>query len=561
MRQVLENKEIEHEMFQHLWKSYMILLNVSESMKQMMAFRFCTDSFNILTKHCCKGVVEVRRIDTRLVEDIQIGLETTVSLLLEDLTEESIFNLIGQFILSPCESLLSRLGCEVQAQKIGPRTGLGLLRKIALLLDLAMVSYVRSHGSGFHTSHPESEMNHVEVSEGEDLFAFRCSWTKLACLDAFLDGQQVLVLEIWTPDLNNSNINIGRAIYGRPTSILTTMRDLADIWGPIYTVPSASGLIKHYVVSKGVICRVNTKQQCAVPGAVQCHYYSRTSYFRKKASKLISREPEMLLAEDDVLLIGGGLRENFYCDYTISDFSRDFASDFTVLGTKESVWKMDSRSAAIGASKFLGITVSGSQKLIPQTTLKEHILDKWTASPLRANPGIFNQHLGVELSHCTGNARRVSIRELIRCDPMWKVMERQTPGWTLRPWGRSLKKVLFGKDNEAIFHVWKEFASDRAEIAGLLCCLLELLDNTGLAEEKKFHAAVLHANEEYTLPIDTIINDWSITLRDTHMSAAYVMINEICLNCEVPDHSTSCCPRVGKRSRGTIAVSSPYFTP
>ena len=88
------------------------------------------------------------------------------------------------------------------------------------------------------------------------------------------------------------------------------MRDLADIWGPVYTVPTASGLIKHYVISKGVICRVGKKQKCSVSGAVQCHYYSRSCFFRKKASKLLSRDPDLLLAENDLLLIGGGLKEN-----------------------------------------------------------------------------------------------------------------------------------------------------------------------------------------------------------------------------------------------------------
>jgi len=126
-------------------------------------------------------------------------------------------------------------------------------------------------------------------------------------------------------------------------------------------------------------------------------------------------------------------------------------------------------------------------------------------------------------------------------DPIWEVLERQTPGWTSTPWGSSFKRALFDYDREAIFQVWKDFASDRANFAGLLCCLLELLNCTGLIEGKKFHAAMLYENEEYALPIHTDINDWSIPLRDTHITAAYVIINEICLDCEVPNHSTSSC--------------------
>ncbi len=506
----------------------------------MMALQFCTDSINILMRHSCKGVIEIKRLDLILIEDIKTSVETAISLLLEDLNEDTFINFVRLVGLSPCERLLKHLGYEdIETKTTAPEAALGLLRKTVLLLDMALISYVRSHGSGFDTPGLGSEVKFVEVSEGEDSFAFKCSWMKLTCLAAFLDERQVWVFEFLNPSPVESHLE--QDITPRPTSVLTRMRDLADIWGPVYTVPNASGLVKHYVVSNGVICRVNTKQQCTAPGAVQCHYYSRPSFLRRKAYKLISKEPELLLAEDDVLLIGGGLKENRYCKYKMSDLARDFASDFTVLGTKESVWKTDSRSAAIGVSKFFGITVSGSQKLIPQTTLKQHILDKWTANPLRANPAIFNHYLGVQLSHCTGNARRVSLRELMISDPIWKVLERQTPGWTSTPWGSSFKRALFDYDREAIFQVWKDFASDRANFAGLLCCLLELLDCTGLVEGEKFHAAMLYENEEYALPIHTDINDWSIPLRDTHITAAYVIIDEICLNCEVPNHSTSSC--------------------
>ena len=442
--------------------------------------------------------------------------------------------------LPPCEVLLKQLGYEdLEGRIIGPEVAFGLIRKTVLLLDMALVSYVRSHSPRLGDAELESTRQFVELSQGEDLFAFKCYWVTLACLNAFLDGQQVWVFELFTRSPDRSYAEQDMAT--RPTSILTRMRDLADIWGPVYTVPTASGLIKHYVVSKGVICRVDKKQKCAVSGAVQCHYYSRSAFFRKKASKLLSRDPDLLLAEDDWLLIGGGLQENPECNYKLSDLWRDPALDFTVLGTKESVWGMDTRGVAIGFSKIFGLTVSGSQKLLPQTTLKQHILDKWTAKPSKANPGIFNQYLGVEVSHCTGNARRISLRELMLSAPIWKLLERQTPGWISTSWGSSFVKALLKDDENCIFQVWKDYAPDRAKIADQFCSLLELLDSTGFAEGGQFHAAMLYDNDEMALPIHTKVNDWSIALRDTHINAAYVMINEICLNCEVPDHSTSSC--------------------
>ena len=538
--QVFEDREVELKMFLHLWKSYTIIARISSSITQMTDQQFCNDSINILTKHRCEGVIAMKRLPLDLIENIKTSIEMDIIIILGDLKEGTVFHSINFVGLLTCKDLLKQLGYkDLEVSITDPEAVLGLIRKTVLLLDMALVSYVRSHSPRLGDAELESTRQCVELSQGEDSFGFKCYWVTLTCLNAFLDGQRVWVFELFTRSPDKSYAEQDMAT--RPTSILTKMRDLADIWGPVYVVGTAFGLIEHYVVSKGVICRVDEKQKCAVSGAVQCHYYSRSSFFRKKAYKLLSRDPDLPLAEDDLLLIGGGLQENPECNYKLSDLWRDPALNFTVPGTKESVWRMDTRAVAIGFSRIFNVTVSGSQKLLPQTTLKQHILDKWTANPSRANPGIFNQYLGVEVSHCTGNARRISLRKLMLSAPIWELLNRQTPGWTSTPWGSVLVKALLEDDENFIFHVWKDFAPERAEIANQFCSLLELLDSTGFAEGGQFHAAMLYNNHEMALPIPTKVNDWSIALRDTHINAAYVMINEICLNCEVPDHSTSSC--------------------
>ncbi|KAL8724201.1 MAG: hypothetical protein Q9181_006930 [Wetmoreana brouardii] len=423
---------------------------------------------------------------------------------------------------------------------------LTLIRKTVLLLDSALVSYVRSHSwvSGYEKLYYDLDMESFELgsfelSHGDDPLGYRYSRAKLACLDAFLENREVGVFQVFNKH-STSHPKPQRSVT-KFKSVLARMKDLADIWGPVYTVPSESGLIKFYGVSKGVICRVDAKSECSIPGAVECHYFTRSSFFMRKASKLLLGAKDLLLAVDDLLLIGARLRENRSCKYRISEFSQDWASEIGVLGTHESVWKTDTRSLTLGISKYLGVTVSGSQKLIPETTRKQHVLDKWTTIPTRANPGILNQYLGVEVSHCTGNARRISLRDLMTRAPILAILERQIPGWTQTPWGSSLSMALLCEAGDAIFHVWKDFVSNRPQIAELFCCVLELLDCTGWDEHGKFHAALLYNDEESAVSIPSKINDWMAALRDTHLTSAYVMINEVCLDCAVPDHSTSAC--------------------
>ena len=500
----------------------------------MKSRKFCTKTLSILQQHEVDSVVEINQLELIHIDSLKSDFEFTMGETLINFDKATISGLLNPIYRS-CKNLLERLKIRRCLEKdLNPQAILTLIRKVILVLDAAVVSYVRSHTLDFDGK----EFLTLDVSEGEDWFAFTCSPTRLACLDAFIDGRKVWVFSL----LNND-----RDVPDRPhrtakngSYVLTRMQVLTDIWGPVYTVPSTSGLIKHYAVSKGVICRVKKSSNSPVPGAVQCHYFSRTSFFRRKASNLVSVGEELMLAEDDLLLIGSGLRINQDCTYTLLDFKDDYASDISPLGTEESVWKLDARSLFFSFSKWIGVTVSGTQKLVPQTTLKQHILDKWSSMPSRANPGILHQYHGVEISHCTGNARRVALRQILTSNLVMSVLERQKPGWMNQRWGQAFDAALRSDERDMIFSLWGRWASDRAQIAELLCCVLELLDGTG-RDGHSFQGALLHDNEEEAVSIKPTINDWSIVLRDTHLTGAYVMINNSCLNCEVPDHSASTC--------------------
>ena len=500
----------------------------------MKSRKFCTNTISILRQHEVDTVIEIKKLELVHIDSLKADFEDTMRDMLIMFYDESSSHLLSRVHRS-CNNLLERVGSRGCFDKaLNARAILTLTRKVVLLLDAAVVSYVKSHSFDLDGRNLPT----LEVSDGEDWFSFTCASTKLACLDAFMDGRKVWVFTLLENDTDIVDRPHRAAKNG--SYVLTRMQDLADIWGPVYTVRSTSGLIKQYGVSKGVICRTKESSKSPIPGAVQCHYFSRISSFRRKTINLLSSGEELLLAEDDLLLIGGGLRTNQDCKYTLSDFKYDCASDISPLGTKESVWKPDTRSLAVGFSKYIGITVSGTQKLVPQTTLKQHILDKWTTLPSRANPGILNQYLGVEISHCTGNARRVALRQLMTSSSVVSVLERQSPGWMNKPWGKVFNAALRSDEKDMMFSLWKGWASDRAEMAELFCCVLEFLNGTG-RDQHNFYAALLHDNEEEAVSIQPTINDWSIALRDTHLTSAYVLITNICLHCEVPDLITSTC--------------------
>lgn len=535
--------DVSYKISWHLLKTYSIVINVSKSVQQMISLRFCTDKISFLMVHPHSKIVEIKRIPSDMITEVETSLREASLKMLETLDERLFLEILRGWAKAPSRSFLELAGFgDLPADVLNENVTLTDLRKLALLLDMAVVSYVRSHGSGFDGSYFGHDLQYLEASDGDDEMGFRCFWARLGCLDSFLDKRKVWVFNIYLKDQDGNSLPRQEDEGPEPKSLLTRMEDLADIWGPVYTVPSNAGGVKYYGVSKGVICRVKSKQGTPVGQAVPCHYFSRLSYFRRKASRLLrTADDDLELAGNELLLIGAGFRDNRKCLYTRSAFIEEMKPRMTVLGTKESVWKTDSRGLAFTLSKYLGVTVSGTQKLIPQTSLKQHILDKWTTRPTRSNPTILSQYLGVEISHCTGNARRISIKELMLSEPIRPILDRQSPNWVQTPWGSALNAALRSAKTDDLISVWKEFKLNRSEMAELVCCTLELLDDTGWNEQDEFHSALLFNNEEWAVAMSTKENSWMVALRDTHLTGAYVITNEICIECEVPDHTTSTC--------------------
>ena len=167
----------------------------------------------------------------------------------------------------------------------------------------------------------------------------------------------------------------------------------------------------------------------------------------------MSLSKPLYLERDDLLLIGTGLGVKQSCEYTLDQFEEEYGHGMGVLGGEGSVWEqeLDSRSGSLSVSGIIGVSVSGTQKKRPQTSLKQRILAKWKTAPQTASPGILNQYLGVEISHCTGNAQRIRVKDLL----------------------------LIQSDPEAVFDVWARYESNRCEMAALVCWLLEALEVTG----------------------------------------------------------------------------------
>ena len=73
-----------------------------------------------------------------------------------------------------------------------PQTSLKFVRATTLFIDVAVVSYVRSHAHGFDTAEFEYGIMPLTTRDNTLLWWFPYHWAKLAAyLDAFLDARKV----------------------------------------------------------------------------------------------------------------------------------------------------------------------------------------------------------------------------------------------------------------------------------------------------------------------------------------------------------------------------------
>ena len=526
-----------------LAKSYLTVCNVLDCLEDVSRKGFCDESFTILvqTDPQIPDVAELIRIKKNAMVDFLEAIESTILKVFKagrPSSDRATSHAIEQTLLPSCVVLLEHLGSPLQ-QSISLYDTLVLCRILAIFLDLGLVSYMGSHGSRFDIEYVHKDCSTLLVSpDTQRGVGFRFSLRRLACLDGFLNHQLVWVFQpLWTAPEKSR-------LSDKPISILTTIESLADTWGPVWEVSaglSFPNYIRQLNLSTGLICKARTEFECPIEGAIPCHWFN--------SSGMIPLPSPMdydncLIRKNSRLLIGGlwdtTLTRNRACSYKLDDLERDYGLRMTPLGTSPSWWAFDQRQIGFSASHYLGITAAGTQKKNPRVTQKQAIWNKWKNEPKRANPRILNLYLGVEISHCTGNARRVPLRNLFTMKPIQSLLGRQFPEWLSTEFGLSLQAAFYSDNDGTIEDVWVKHHKYREQMAEIVCCVLELLEKTG-TEAGKFSAAFLNHNRELSLPVELRLNSWAEFLEDSDLTAVYAIVNETCLDTSERGHFFSTC--------------------
>ncbi|KAH8784472.1 hypothetical protein BGZ57DRAFT_757547, partial [Hyaloscypha finlandica] len=549
-----DSKEIQ-EKVESLLKSYLIICNVLERLHFLEAAGFCREGYSMLVERPEQDLAEVTRVSVSAPIALRDMMEVAIDEVYSKLGSSSIQRIENHLrdhlpisIIWLIENIiglewLSRGHPRDQSKNFT----LMNLRMTVLMLDLALIAYMGSHGSQFG-QYINEELESIVVSGTKEYsWNFRCSQKRLACLDEFLDSNKVWVFEVREtkrdPQLHGDGSPPGKS---QQLSILTDMEDFADLWGPVWTVPAGDNAVQQYNVSKGFIARVRGGAGGNIGGPVNCHWYSWASVNggEAKIQPTLAKFGKDKGTEDFSipkgwrLRIGASLRLNKTCSYKLDEYESEYAQTMVPLGTTETVWRPDTRTIGFSAAQYIGITVSGTQKKIPSTTVKDHIWNKLSQNPRRANPCFLNQFLVVEISHCTGNSRRRRVKDLLHMERVRQHLQYFRPGWDKTQWGVQLLS-LPDDGNDALMAFWETHHKERGEIGDLLCHVLDLLHKTGPLTGGKFAAAYFTNHEELCVKVDIPLNDWAKPLHDSSSTAVYAIVNGVCLKYDTRGEITS----------------------
>ncbi|KAI0145139.1 hypothetical protein GGR57DRAFT_480907 [Xylariaceae sp. FL1272] len=523
-----------------LFQSYTIIQSVIDRFDRLASRRFLSHYFSLLLLTEDEEAAEVFKVPKTTIVELSETLLIVLPIAREEgiQTVGSILDSIDSFH-ELCESL-----------RIIPNSSdvVETCRIIAYLLDLGLVCYVGSHGSRFDRQYLEHDQDRFEVESPAGI-GFECRLHSLACLSGFLDSRQVWVFRV-RREPRDPRYAPARSAMKKDLSVLTTIDAFADIWGPVYAevvsadiLSVAEARIKKYNVAGGCIRRVPGNHSDAI---VKCHWFSWMGEKRRKMSRLFTapqtRTEDATMSVADKLLIGASLDTNGGCTFSLNEYELTYYANIGESGPKPSSWRFDgvAVSLQLATPKVVMLQIEGQSKRIPETTVKDNAWQKWHSCPERANPAFLNDYYGVEISHCTGNSRRVTLRQIMLMHPVMEFLDRQLPEWSRTAWGVDFIKALQGTDNKAIIQFWMKHVTHRAKVGHLVACVLDVLNSTG-AKDGWFQAGLLHDNRDSIVSIDMGANDWAGLLRDSYQTATYAIVNEVCLEYRLPNHTCAVC--------------------
>jgi hypothetical protein len=510
--------------------SIAMLQNAIESLEILQRGGYSTEGFSSL-------LLQPNRKDVVALVYIT---KAQINTLVQALTEEDlkpVLSFLAKTGLSSCLGVFH----DISEDRLLQYTA----RFVAKFVNLAIVTYAGAHLERFDEKYFGISYDCFKIYDG--LVLRRRS---LKCLGGYLHGNQVWVFE------ESHDVQPLESVT-EPLYLLTTAAILADIWGPVWMVkdqrcdedilqvskfsttasetsPGQTGpcRIKQFNIGLGSIIPATSEKQSnsnSPPlrsGETLAHWtdhqeeihHSRDTYF-----------PDV----DGTFLIGGGsiLQPQKSCPLTAENCRKEFWQQGRIshFGTKNSIVEVKTEAILMINPPFLKVGGSAKFKKREGSTLKEALLSVWMNQPQKRDPSIVRHHLGVEISACTANARRIRLARLLASKGMRNYFDRICFHWPDECRDRYFEALndryigsferLYSNNPE-----WRSYIGDAVRLS------LDILIETGTDAEKNFRAVWIPNKQDlWMTKFSQKDQQWAGLLSDTRHSCAVGIVSATCL--------------------------------
>ncbi|KAI0117938.1 hypothetical protein GGR51DRAFT_500601 [Nemania sp. FL0031] len=257
---------------------------------------------------------------------------------------------------------------------------------------------------------------------------------------------------------------------------------------------------------------------------------SRQSY-KKQASGAFSIDPHPNAGESRGVRSGlAPISTNTICPLD-SAKSRQMSGPYlSSLGTAPSYWKFTETQLMFQAGNYVQLQVGGTMTKQSGIPLKRVILDRWARE---GNLSLFEEPWGLQVSLCTGIARRVPLRALIE-EPLFRYIDTlNIDGWE----ALKIKAEHAIQSNDGFLKWTRKLNEDeRRCMQTVFDKILGLLKDTGFdASEENLSVLWPHDSDaRFCVKIRPEHQPWSRMLKDSEWCAVFAVTTSLCL--ETQEH-------------------------
>ncbi|KAI9726954.1 MAG: hypothetical protein M1828_000302 [Chrysothrix sp. TS-e1954] len=471
----------------HILECRNVMLAVKSNVARMRAERFVGSIVSILVIDPIRtGVAKLQKIDLDRIENLHRAFEDAlaqiVPLLLSQRPQRS------SRVQSAREDL--ELQCQSLLQSLDlPHGGTiaGTWRRAVLVLDLALTSYCGAHQERFDEKFLHEDLNLAKMTPA---WTYDTSSTptimlrrrRLRCLDKLLQSP-VWVLQ------DSRNWQDSAELY-----LSTDVETFADIWGPLWSVKrndSDEGVLGYRVGLGSIVpWPTNDEKSKLTESEIFCHWSESdlTVVHSHDSLKVASR-----------LLIGAAtlteqttsqLKENPMCSTRTGEIIQQLRSTHRVeeMGTsaEERYLAEECVTAQFGYS---GISLGGQRtyKRRCGVFLKQAICEEWQNNSSGRNPAILEHYIGLEVSFCSGNARRRRLKDIFNTRTVNYWLESCKSHSVPFPCEDAFYAALESPNPRAFRDLWNQRREWRQDLGKLVSWCLD-----GLAKSKIDTEGALH---------------------------------------------------------------------